>query len=294
MYKKITVIGLGSLGGFFASYISDLEGLELLSLIDSDSVEMKNLENSIYRECDVYKKKVHSLREIIQFNKPKLQIYIFDHNFQEGSTKLPESDLVVDCRDSVCNRGNKIDIRLSISYRSLIIDCKKNVVVERERKGRYISSVTKNDIRSAAFTAFRVIDSGLIKDMIQRQLVHYVELDRNEDDIERSIQLKDNKPEMLYDYCDGENKLVNLHERLPSVIEANKESELRVVIGESRRLPQPIDVIPKHQLQTFNDGIRVFSTLVRELTLPFDRYYMEMRAVKGKIYIELYPETGGA
>ncbi len=294
MYKRITVIGLGSLGGFFAENISNLEGLESLSLIDSDTVEPKNLENSIYRERDIHKKKVEALKEIIQFNNEYIQIHILDHEFQEGHTVLPESDLVVDCRDSICSRGDQIDIRLSISYRSLIIDCKKNVVVEQERQGRYIGSMTKNNIRSAAFNAFLVIDNGMIQDLISRQVVHYIDLDKFCDSIDRSIQLEDDKPELIYDYCNGENKLINLQERLPSIIEANKNSELSVIIGESRGSPKPIDIIPKDKIRSYSDGVRLFSTLVRDLTLPFDRYYIEMNDVRDKIYVELYPETGGA
>jgi hypothetical protein len=294
MYKRITIIGLGSLGGFFAEVISRLVGLETLILIDPDIVEEKNLENSIYRPRDVGKRKVDALKEIILFNVDHVQIQQYFHEFQEGHTRLPETDLVVDCRDSICNRGSKIDVRLSISSKSLIIDCKKNVAVSRERQGRYIWSVTKNEIRSAAFSAFRVIDCGLITDLIRRQVVHYIDLDKDEDGINRSLVLTNNKLEMIYDSCSGEEKLVNLQERIPSILEANRTRDLQVVLGEGRNFPKILEIIQKSSLQTMSDVIRVFSSLARDINFPFEKYYIEVKIVGNSSFVEFYPETGGA
>lgn len=294
MYKRITVIGLGSLGGFFAEDISRLVGIETLILIDPDVVEEKNLENSIYRPRDVGKRKVDALKEIILFNINNLHIQQYCHEFQEGRTTLPETDLVVDCRDSICSRGNEIDMRLSISSKSLIIDCQKNVEVHQERQGRYIWSITKNEIRSAAFSAFRVIDCGLIKDLIRKRVVHYIDLDKDEDGINRSIALTNNKPEMVYDRCRGEEKLVNLQERVPSILEANRTHDLQVVLGEGRNFPKPLEIIQKNSLQTISDVVRVFSALARDINFPFEKYYIEIKVVGNSSYVEFYPETGGA
>lgn len=294
MYKRITVIGLGSLGGFFAEDISGLVGLETLILIDPDMVEEKNLENSIYRPRDVGKRKVDVLKEIILFNINNLYIQQYCHEFQEGRTTLPPSDLVVDCRDVICSRGSEIDVRLSISSKSLIIDCKKNVEVHQERQGRYILSVTKNEIRSAAFSAFRVIDCGLIVDLIRRQVVHYIDIDKDEDSINRSIALVNNKPEIIYDRYNGEEKLVNLQERIPNILDANKTHALQVVLGEGRNFPKPIEIIQKNSLRTISDVVRVFSSLAKDINFPFEKYYIEVKIIGNRSFVEFYPETGGA
>ncbi len=42
-YKNVVVIGLGTLGGFIAEAISNLENTEKLVIIDNDIVESKNL-----------------------------------------------------------------------------------------------------------------------------------------------------------------------------------------------------------------------------------------------------------
>ena len=43
VYRSVTVIGVGTLGGFVAEAISNLEGLEKLVVVDHDIVEVKNL-----------------------------------------------------------------------------------------------------------------------------------------------------------------------------------------------------------------------------------------------------------
>ncbi len=98
-YKNIVVLGLGTLGGFIAEAISNLESTEKLVIIDHDVVESKNLRNSIYRQIDIGCPKVEALKDILSYQNPDIEIWAFQTEYVEGVTKLIKEDLVIDCRD---------------------------------------------------------------------------------------------------------------------------------------------------------------------------------------------------
>ena len=58
MTNSVAIIGLGSLGSFFADNISKLPGLELLVLVDFDVVEEKNIKQYLVKRL---------LRNIVKF-----------------------------------------------------------------------------------------------------------------------------------------------------------------------------------------------------------------------------------
>ena len=81
VYRSVTVIGVGTLGGFVAAAIANLEGVEKLVVVDHDIVEAKNLINSIYRPIDIDLLKVDSLKDIIANDHPSLELDFYPIRF---------------------------------------------------------------------------------------------------------------------------------------------------------------------------------------------------------------------
>ena len=61
MYNNICLIGLGTIGGFLAKNLSEIESIKKLLLIDYDTVETENIKNSIYTNKDIGKLKTSAI-----------------------------------------------------------------------------------------------------------------------------------------------------------------------------------------------------------------------------------------
>jgi len=295
MYKSIVIIGLGSLGGFVAENISRIEGLQSLILIDPDIVESKNIGKSIYRRKDVNKRKVDVLKDIIQGNNENLIIKVFPIEYIEEKIYMPESDLVIDCRDMICNRSGNIDVRLYISFKTLIIDCKKYYKVIKSITGRYIHQLKKIDLAGAAMMAVQIINSGKIKELMRKELLHQINLDHLSVQATKSIQAYNNLPDIVIDYSKEEKQIKNLYENIPKIIKANKNNELTVVIGNVGFLGDTIQKISKKEITNYNNAVSIITNITKSINLPYESYTIAVNNVSsGKVYLELLPETGGA
>ena len=281
VYRSVTVIGVGTLGGFVAEAISNLEGLEKLVVIDHDIVEVKNLSNSIYRPIDIDLLKVDALKDIIS----NVQVDTYPMLFEEGKTFLPTTDLVLDCRDSTYNRGSYIDARLYISSRYLIVDCRKNVHYREQLYGRYIETLTSDDLRYASMTVSMILHSGTIQSLIGLKSVQKYELDYVKK-IDRC------RYDVLYENTSGEDKFVNLPDKIIPILDLNKKHALNVVVG-SKSMPMSETVIPMGSLKNGNDLITNLDSVTR-MPCNFKNYVVSFTKEYDKIIIELIPETGAA
>ena len=151
MYKSVVVIGSGSLGSFITISVSQLDQIEKIVLIDHDIVLKKNLRNTIYKKKDIGRLKVDALKDIIETNN-EVEVIKINEKFIENNIDLSDYDLVLDCRDFTYNRNNIIHSRLYISSRYLIVDCRKNIKYEKQYKGKYLSRLTKTDLRNTGIT----------------------------------------------------------------------------------------------------------------------------------------------
>lgn len=80
----VFVIGCGGVGGYFAWYSAKAEmPVYRFVLIDDDTVERKNVTRQIFRGCDVGKKKVDALGEIINEINPGLEVVKIDKKADE-------------------------------------------------------------------------------------------------------------------------------------------------------------------------------------------------------------------
>jgi len=294
MYKSIVVIGLGSLGGFFAENISRMAGLQSLILIDPDIVETKNISRSIYRKSDVGKFKVEALKNIIKYNNEELQIKTHPIEYIDNKIQTPTADLVVDCRDIICSRDSSIDIRLYISFNMLVVDSKKNLKVNKQLPGRYVHKLNNLELATASIIATQMIYSGTIKELIKKQIIHQTPINFQNKEILKSIQEYNNKPDMVIDYCKGDEKIKNLYECLPSIVNANMTKDLTVIVGQDKE-GEVVQKFKKYEITTFNNAATKLNELIQTLNLNYESYTVRLNQMEiDEVYIELLPETGGA
>jgi hypothetical protein len=295
MYKSIVIIGLGSLGGFFADNISKMKGIENLILIDPDIIETKNIGNSIYKRDDIGKFKVEAMSRIIYNNNSLIKTKIFPIEYIEGKIWLPESELIVDCRDEICSRGGEIDVRFYISYKTLVIDCEKYHKVVFKQTGRYSHNLSLSELTIASSIASQYIDKKILTDFMERQLVFQAEIDLVKKQANKAIELFDNKPDMVLEYCKGDNKIRNLHETLPQITKLNKTKDLIVIVGQEGCVGGNIQCIKKNEIDHYNNAVKILSEIVCTI-VPLNEYY----TIKvndenpSQVYLELLPDTGAA
>lgn len=286
VYKSVVIIGLGTLGGFTAEAIANLESTEKLVIIDHDIVEHKNLKNSIYRQIDIGSPKVEALKDIIQHQHPDVEIWAFQAEYVEGVTKLPsKEDLVIDCRDVIYDRKNEIDVRFYMSSRYLMGDFRKNVTYKQQQAGKYILELSKNDLRHAASTISMLIHNNTIESLIAKQSVQKYELDY-------VTRVDECSYDIVYENAVGEDKFINLPEKIVPIMDMNRDKEVTVFLG-SRVYPVSEKAIPARSLTSGADVISLFTSLVA-CQQDFNNFVVSIFEENNKVFIELIPETGAA
>ena len=284
MISSVAVLGIGALGGFVADSISDIEELEKLIIVDEDVVETRNLRNSIYRSIDVGFYKVEALTDIIKSKKPELEIISINKKYYEGKTDLPECDLILDCRDYTYDRKSKINARLYMSSRYLIVDCRKNVIYESKTEGRYLTELNRDDLKSAGFITYRLITTNTLQQLMRDSIVQKYELD--------FMKCIDKPCDIVYDEHLEKNRFINLPTQIDPILKLNKDRDINVYLG-SRNYPFAESNIPKLSLRTTQDLINTFMALT-QFNLQFNSYLVSLNKNYKETFIEIIPETGAA
>lgn len=284
-YKSIAVIGIGTLGGFVANALSNLEHLETLIVMDDDLVESKNLKNSIYRTIDVGVPKTEALREIISHKNPDLTIMTLEEKYIEDKTKIPQCDLVLDCRDYTYDRRKEIDVRLYISSRYLMVDCRRQVAYKVKTEGKYLVELNKEDLRHAASLMTMLISSNSIEKLMKDKSIQKYELDYVK-------RFDSTVCDIVYETPTGEEKFVNLPEKILPILEANKTHELEVMVG-SEDFPIAEYQIPARSLNSSTDLVVSLTNAV-STQCQFNNFVVALHNSQGRFLIELIPETGAA
>lgn len=288
MYNNICLIGLGTIGGFLAKNLSEIESIKKLLLIDYDTVETENIKNSIYTNKDIGKLKTSAIYDKLDNKK---HVKILNEKFIEGKTKIPFFDLILDCRDFTYNRKELIDARLYVSYRSLIIDCRKNVNYEKQHEGKYITRLTKTDLRNASLNVTTLIENGLFKKIVKKGIVYEIPIDFVSENIQKQL---DKNIDVIYD-CNNvlEKRLINLNNHYSSIININKKNDLVVYLG-NKKLPYNSTIVPKNNLRSIQDIVQNFTSLTKNLPYQFNYYIITITNYNNQFYVELLPETGSA
>lgn len=298
--KRIAIIGLGSLGGVITKHISETDFVNEIVLIDFDIVESKNVHSSIYTASQIGERKVDALAEIIENDVNVIKI---KEKYKEGTTKIPKCDIVLDCRDVVCSRGNEIDIRLYISGRLLIIDCRKNVKIQTSYLGSYRRHLTKGELNKAGFFAAQIICSDEIENMRRNQSIQRLNLNVLPNIINKSLKITDeNKVDIVYEQC-GTERLHCIEENIKPILSINKQQDIPVYIGDrdsyfTERFPHikklECSVIPKQKLRSSSELIYALMDIVKEQNNILNFIVTLRKEENGQVFIELLEETGAA
>jgi len=281
VYVRIGLLGIGTLGGFIAEAIVENEFCKELVIFDPDIVESKNTINSIYREIDIGDYKVDALKDILFEKSSYTKIIKRNEKFLEGKTQIPNCDLIIDCRDVTYDRGNTIDCRLQISSRHLFLDCRRNIKYKEHIKGKYITKVTRLDLKNSALLFSNLVSTNILQNLIQKRIVQSYDLDYF-----RNIPL--GQCDILYEPEKGEDRFLNLSDNLLPILEGNRKLDTELYVG-SRTDPLSKMILPKQTLQSSNEIIQQLLSATR-LHCEFNNFLV----VVNNNYIELIPETGAA
>ena len=120
--KTILILGLGGVGSFTAITLARLP-IKKLILVDSDKVEITNLNRQIYYNYDIGKNKVDALEEHIKNINPniiveKLNLFINEENID---ILFKEADYIVDACDTMNTK--KVLIKKCLEKNQKFISC---------------------------------------------------------------------------------------------------------------------------------------------------------------------------
>jgi len=290
MISKIAVIGTGSFGGFLARELAEQDPVSNLVLVDFDAVEEKNLENSIYKRRDIGKPKVEVLARIIEALDVDVEVIALREKFLEGKTVIPKCDLVIDCRDFTYDRRGEIDIRLYISGRHLIIDCRKKVNYRVPQQGRYLLPVTKNDLKQASNFATSFIFNSSIFQQVEREVVLTLNLDYVKTKTDDFHWLVEQKEDFVYDSHPNLSKVIDLDQNVKPIIEMNKKDDVTFCVNEPSQ-PLVKKTIPKNVLKVPGDVSSCLASLLNFLT-PYESFSVVRVIERGVQYVVIVPSIG--
>lgn len=305
MFKRVAVIGIGTLGGYLCKHIAELDDVTELIIVDDDIVESRNVFTSIYNSSQIGEYKVNALAELLDEDVTVTKI---NRRYIEGKTSIPKCNLVIDCRDVVCSRLDEIDVRLYISGRVLIIDCRKHVNLPCSYEGSYSLRLSKREISKAAFYAAQVIESENMKNMLRNQLVQRLDLDILPSVLSKAInRTLEDKIDMVYEESHLSKRLQCIEDTIKPILEINKQSSIDVYVGEKQdkniiekmfnQFPEVAKtkyaVIPVNSLNTTTDVMKKLSDLIM-LQPGISNYIVTVRSENGQKIIELLEETGAA
>jgi hypothetical protein len=285
--SSITVIGVGTLGGFLCESLSKVESVKKIVVIDYDRVRKKNIPESVYPPKSVGNSKVYSIKKIIKFLNPNIEVIGIKEKYIEGKTKLSvKTDLVFDCRDFIYDRNGEIDSRLFITGRYIVLDCRRKVTYNNHFEGSYNQKVTRLDLSNAANIASSLVENGKIFDIVEKELVHKVELDYVSRKTHEILQEKDNMVAI------PDPKFIDLEDSLHKILENNKKGSLKMFLG-SKESSLMFKEIQKGTLNSSKDVVSLLSQFVQS---PFASagFIVVLHEKQKEVYLELLPETGAA
>jgi hypothetical protein len=249
MLKSVGIIGLGSLGGFITKHLASNHNVSKIVIVDYDIISSENTLKSIYRPKDIGQYKVDALEEILKSENFDLEVVKINEEYIEGQTKIPRCDLLIDCRDFVCDRIGEINIRVYISGRDVIIDCRKMVCVYKPYQGEYNLRLSKEEINKAAFLVSDLIVRNKFSCLMENNSVERIKIDMLDEIIEKSIRQNKDQMDIIYDDTKLTKKITRLDQAIAPTIYMNNKAEVRVSLGSinERIFPgyfnEPSDVI---------------------------------------------------
>jgi len=303
MYQTVTIIGLGSLGGFLCKYLCESSLIHNMIIIDNDIVENKNVYNSIYKPIYIGEFKVDAIQHMLKYT--DIPIIKINTKYEEGITVIPESDLVIDCRDVVIDRGNEINLRLYINGYDLVFDCRRSVHSVYNYEGFYSINLPKEKIKHAAYIALEVIKNNSIKNMIDNNLIKKISLNLINETLKESIKKSQkDREDIIYESTDNGRRILCFEEILKPTLILNKKQDIKVCVKNSILKEKPLEIpileekmyvlAEVNQILSYEDLIKKMENIV-SLQPTKENYIATIeKGDDGYEYIELFLESGAA
>jgi len=290
--KRIGIIGLGTLGGSLCKNIAEMEVVDEIVVVDFDTIESRNIHNSIYDISQIDEFKTSAIKRILS---KFVDVIPITTKYIEGQTKLPSCDLLIDCRDVVCNRDNEIDVRLYITGKKLVIDCRKNYHTENDYDGSYTMMLSRSELNKAGFFAAQIVCSNQIYDMIRNNNVQVVNLNLLPEIIDEAVKKSiENRVDMIYEMSDEMNRLQCIEENISPIIELNKRRDIPVLLESRSYQDKPDYIIPKKTLSCSFDIVQKLSEIINFQDCSSNFIVVLGKKKNGTMFIELLEETGAA
>jgi len=296
--NHVVIIGTGTLGGHLCKHLAESSQINKLTIIDKDIVDTKDTILGIFNPIDVGEPKVNILKTSLFTHNVEIEaraeLYI------DGITELPESDLVIDCRNVFGKRDLNIDVKMYISRRYLILDFQKGEKTGTTQKGEYVIKLEKYEINRAAYYAKDLLCSNILPELIKNQSVKYINIDIIQSIMLKNIDSSKNKPDILYEVDCNICRLTNVEEVVAPILEKNKHSPLKVIV-EGRQplvkqvfnMPDPpksnYKIIPQNELKTPQQVIEMLGNSIEGA----DRTIRFLPIISGN-EIHIVQEFGGA
>jgi hypothetical protein len=160
MVNTIGIVGVGSLGGYIAKSMQRFA--DKIYGVDPDTVEERNLRNSLYNKTDIDKPKVMALKQhITECDYVPVQ----DDIREVESLKFNH---LIDCRD-VVNKNIKSDSKFMVVGKNLQINCSE-LVEDDDIEGDYMIDLGKDDVSQAGRLAAVSLLSGGISSLQKKKM----------------------------------------------------------------------------------------------------------------------------
>jgi len=115
------ILGLGGIGGHVADILSSIPSVTNIVLFDDDTIELSNLNRTVYQYGHIGQYKVSAMAEIISSKNTSPVVFPLNMKFNETSCNLINSDesldfikhsefMIFDCRDNFFDDYKLLDI----------------------------------------------------------------------------------------------------------------------------------------------------------------------------------------
>lgn len=118
--KRVTVIGVGTIGSWLAQILGRMQ--VSMNLFDHDTVEEHNLTTQTYGAADIGKNKVDAVLAQLELVQPESKHLVFAQEYDMTEIEAVGTDLIVSCVDSLNARKHIADELIKAGVELPIVD----------------------------------------------------------------------------------------------------------------------------------------------------------------------------
>jgi len=113
--ESALIIGLGGIGSWVALNLA-LLGVGTLVLVDPDTIEASNLNRTIYKLCDIGRKKTVAIKDLISERRQDTIVITIEDYFSPDMLDKYSVDYIFDCTDNLNTRDKLKDMNFQGNY----------------------------------------------------------------------------------------------------------------------------------------------------------------------------------